>query len=150
MTNEEDITATREQVDAGFRAQLRSLTVSVDHLAAIVRGLTPEQLRQQAYPSEWTVADVLSHLGSGAVLTTQRLDDAVDLDPQSVWDDWNAKDPEAQAADALEADAALLARLTAITPDEAAALRFAMGPMEVDLSASLRPSESDAEQALSG
>lgn len=133
MTSEEDTSATQEQADARFRAQLRALTASVDHLAAIVRGLTPEQLRLQAYPSEWTVADVLSHLGSGAVLTTQRLDNAVDLEPQSVWDDWNAKDPEAQAADALKADAALLARLTAITPDEAAALRFAMGPMEVDL-----------------
>ena len=99
----------------------------------MVRRLTPAQLRQQAYPTEWTVADVLSHLGSGVVLTTQRLNGAVDLDPQLVWDDWNAKDPDAQAADALEADAELLARLAAITPDEAAAFRFAMGPMEVDL-----------------
>ncbi len=132
MTSDQDRTADAD-AHARVQAQLRALGASVDHLAGLVRGLTPEQLRQQAYPTEWTVADVLSHLGSGAVLTTRRLEGATDLDPQPVWDDWNAKGPDAQAADALEADAELLARLAALTPDEAAALRFAMGPMELDL-----------------
>ena len=56
-----------------------------------------------------------------------------DFDPQPVWDEWNAKDPDAQAADVLTADAALLARLAQLTPDEVATLRFAMGPMELDV-----------------
>jgi uncharacterized protein (TIGR03083 family) len=114
-----------------FQSQLEVLAASRDRLARLVGGLTPGQIRQQAYPSEWTVADVLSHLGSGAVITRERLDGDVDM--QAVWDEWNAKDPDAQAADALEADAALHDRLAALTPDEQDQLRFAMGPMELDL-----------------
>jgi uncharacterized protein (TIGR03083 family) len=109
------------------------LASSVDRLTAVVHSLTPQQLRQQAYPSKWTVAQVLSHLGSGAVITRLRLDGDVDM--QAVWDEWNAKDPDAQAADSLRADAALQARLASITPGEAAGLRFAMGPTEIDLTA---------------
>jgi uncharacterized protein (TIGR03083 family) len=114
-----------------FATQLEVLSASIDRLATLVHSLTPQQLRQQAYPSEWTVADVLSHLGSGAEITRGRLDGDVDM--QSVWDAWNAKDPDAQAADALEADAALRLRLAALTPEEREQLRFAMGPMELDL-----------------
>jgi uncharacterized protein (TIGR03083 family) len=109
------------------------LGTSVERLAALVEPLTPAQLRQQAYPTEWTVADVLSHLGSGAVLTRLRFEGDTNVDPQPIWDEWNAKDPDAQAADALEADAALQRRLTQLTADDAATLRFAMGPMELDL-----------------
>ena len=76
MTTQDDSTTTDSDADsdadAGFQVRLRALGASVDRLAALVRSLTPEQLRQQAYPSEWTVADVLSHLGSGAVLTKAR------------------------------------------------------------------------------
>jgi uncharacterized protein (TIGR03083 family) len=114
-----------------LQARINVLAGSVERLAALVQSLTPEQLRQQAYPTEWTVADVLSHLGSGAVITRAGIDGNVD--PQVIWDEWNAKDPEAQAADALRADADLQQRLTALTPEEAAGLHFAMGPREVDL-----------------
>jgi uncharacterized protein (TIGR03083 family) len=117
--------------EEGFQAQLDVLGASVDRLATLVGVLTPEQLRRQAYPTEWTVADVLSHLGSGATISRERIDGDVDM--QAVWDEWNAKDPDAQAADALRADAQLQERLEALTPAEAAGLRFAMGPMEIDL-----------------
>ena len=75
------------------------LDASAQRLADQVEQLTPEQVRQQAYPTEWTVADVLSHLGSGATIMRLRLDGDVDM--QAVWDEWNAKDPDAQAADSL-------------------------------------------------
>jgi uncharacterized protein (TIGR03083 family) len=104
---------------------------SVARLARLVEPLGPDQLRQQAYPTEWTVADVLSHLGSGAVITRLRIDGEVDM--AAIWDEWNAKDPDAQARDALEADAALQERLAALTPAEQSALHFAMGPMDLDL-----------------
>jgi uncharacterized protein (TIGR03083 family) len=125
-------TDTAEAFDEeGFQAQLDVLAASVDRLATLVGVLTPEQLLRQAYPTEWTVADVLSHLGSGATISRLRIDG--DLDMQAIWDEWNAKDPDAQAADALRADALLQERLEALTPAEAAGLRFAMGPMEIDL-----------------
>jgi uncharacterized protein (TIGR03083 family) len=124
--------ATEPLTDDVFSARLEALGASIDGLATLVRPLTPDQLRQPAYPSEWTIADVLSHLGAGAVITRIRLDGEVDM--PAVWDEWNAKDPDAQAADALRADAELQDRLASLTPDDKAQFRFSMGPVEVDLS----------------
>ena len=112
------------------------LDASAQRLADQVEQLTPQQVRQQAYPSEWTVADVLSHLGSGAVITRLRLDGEVDM--QAVWDEWNAKDPDAQAADTLVADDVLQARLYTLTAEDRDRMRFAMGPVELDLPTFLR------------
>jgi hypothetical protein len=47
--------------------QLEVLRTSVARLGATVERLGPGQLAAPAYPAEWTIADVLSHLGSGAV-----------------------------------------------------------------------------------
>lgn len=117
---------------------LPTLRASVDHLAAVAGGLDPAQVGTPAYPSEWTVADTLSHLGSGAVIFQRILDDALggretpgDAFP-AVWDEWNAKPPPAQAADALVADRALLDRLDGLGPSDRARFRTSFGPMEVD------------------
>ena len=48
--------------------QLEVLRTSVARLGATVERLGPGQLAAPAYPAEWTIADVLSHLGSGAVI----------------------------------------------------------------------------------
>ena len=62
---------------------------------------------------------MLSHLGSGAVIMHRRLEDirsgsaTPDEFAPSVWDDWNAKIPRAQADDALAADEAVLEALEA-------------------------------------
>ena len=82
--------------------QLEVLRTSVARLRGIVEGLAPGQLAAPAYPTEWTIADVLSHLGSGAVILQRRFDDAVagretpsDF-AQPVWDEWNAKSAQAK------------------------------------------------------
>jgi uncharacterized protein (TIGR03083 family) len=111
---------------------------SVDHLRRIVDRLEPSQLRQPAYPVGWSIADVLSHIGSGAVILRRRFDDIVGGREtegefsQSVWDEWSAKDPDAQAADALVADAALLAGLDALDERHRGEFRFTMGPMDLN------------------
>ena len=43
---------------------LAVLTAAQDRLAAAVQPLSPEQLTSPAYPSEWSIAQVMSHLGS--------------------------------------------------------------------------------------
>jgi uncharacterized protein (TIGR03083 family) len=123
---------TAELNDGALEALIRAIDGSAQGLADLVEQLTPEQLRQQAYPTEWTVADVLSHVGSGGTIMRLRLDgDAVDM--QAIWDEWNAKDPDAQAADTLLADNLLQDRLYALTAEDQDTMRFAMGPAELDL-----------------
>jgi uncharacterized protein (TIGR03083 family) len=114
------------------------LQTSVRRLRGIVERLDPSRLEAQAFPTEWTIADVLSHLGSGAVILQRRFDDAVagsETPPefaQPIWDVWNAKTPEAQATDALIADQAFVDRVGSLTDEEQSRFEFSMGPMTLD------------------
>jgi uncharacterized protein (TIGR03083 family) len=116
---------------ATLQYQRQVLAASNERLAGLVAPLSAADLRKPAYPTEWTIADVLSHLGSGAVISRLRMDG--DVEPQAIWDEWNAKDPEAQATDALVADRQLLDRLAKLTAEDEERARFALGPMELDL-----------------
>ena len=87
-----------------------------DEFAARVTSLSSADLKAQSYCTDWTIAQVLSHLGSGAVIGLGVLNSVVagdDLPGQEanvvVWDDWNAKSPQAQAADFITADENLVA-----------------------------------------
>ena len=114
------------------------LQTSVGRLRGIVERLDPSRLKDQAFPSEWTIADVLSHLGSGAVILQRRFDDAVAGSEtpsefaQSIWDAWNAKTSEAQATEALIADQAFVDRVGSLTDEERSRFEFSMGPMTFD------------------
>jgi uncharacterized protein (TIGR03083 family) len=117
---------------------IHALRSSVDRLAALVRPLDDTSLIAQSYPTEWTIADVVSHIASGAVISLRRLQATLDnADPpddfnQQVWDEWNAKSPRAKADDGLAADAELMAALEATTPEDRARFKSAMGPFELD------------------
>jgi len=117
---------------------LRALQSSVDRLAALVHGLDDAAIAETAYPSEWTIADVLSHLGSGAVIMQRSVDDALmgtarpDDFNQGVWDQWNAKSPRAKVDDARAADTALMARLVAVSPEDRQRFKSRLGPFELD------------------
>lgn len=120
---------------------LEALQESVNHLREITEGLSESQLVASAHPTEWTVADVLSHLGSAAVISKRRLDDGVEGRempaefPQSVWDVWNLKTPHAQATDSLLADAALQERIDEVTPEQRDAFSWSLGPLSLDFNA---------------
>jgi uncharacterized protein (TIGR03083 family) len=116
---------------------LDALRSSVARLRDLVRPLDDTQLEQQAYPTEWRIADVLSHLGSGAVITTRRLDDVLagnalpdDFAP-TVWDEWNAKSARKKAGDALAADQALMERLDAVSEQERSTFSTSLGPLTI-------------------
>src|ERR1700691_1056698 len=121
----------QELNDDRLVALVQALDWSGQGLADLVEQLTPEQLRQQDYPTEWTVGDVLSHLGSGGTIMRLRLNGEV-VDMQAIWDEWNAKDPDAQAADSLLADDLLKDPLYALTAEDQDNMRFAMGPAALD------------------
>ncbi len=121
--------------EAATDTTLALLRASVARLRRIVEPLDDATIEQPAYPSEWSVPQVLSHLGSGAQIMRRRLDDTVggretpESFAPSVWDEWNARSPRAQVDDALAADAALLARLEAVATSGADELEFQLGPL---------------------
>jgi uncharacterized protein (TIGR03083 family) len=118
--------------------RLHVLAESVVHLSDVASTIDPSQYTSPAYPSEWTIADTFSHLGSGAVISRRRFEDSIaqrETDPAfngSVWDEWNAKDPASQVADCLVSDAALQSSLEAATEEQRNDFRFSMGPFAFD------------------
>jgi uncharacterized protein (TIGR03083 family) len=114
-----------------------ALRASVGRLLELRRGLDDVQLELPSYCDEWSIAQVLSHLGSGAVISRRRLDDiragqqTPDAFAPSVWDEWNAKTPRAQADEALVADEALLESLEAVSGAERDRLTLPMGPVSL-------------------
>lgn len=118
--------------------RLAALQRSVARLRAIVDPVDADQLRTSAYPTEWDVADVLSHLGSGAVIMERRVEDGLagretEAEfPPSVWEAWNAMPPEGKAADALAADRSLADRFAALDDDERQRLAVPLGPLRFD------------------
>jgi uncharacterized protein (TIGR03083 family) len=100
---------------------LAALRNSRARLVETVTPLTPEQLRIQSYDAEWSIAQVLSHMGTGSIFFKLILEAGFAGEPvpgtdvmQPIWDTWNAKSPEEQAHDGLEADAALLGAFEAL------------------------------------
>lgn len=116
---------------------LDALAASIRRLRGIVEPLDETAIAQPAYPREWTIAQVMSHLGSAAVIMQRRFEAALagaavpDEFAPSVWDEWNAKSPRVQVDDALVADAGLAASLEALSVEEHEGFSFSAGPIEV-------------------
>ncbi len=116
---------------------LLALRASVDRLSALVRPLGDE-MTHRAYPSAWTIADVLSHVGSSGVILQRRLDDALagretpEGLAEGVWAEWDAKAPAAKVADGLAADEAFTSHLESVGPDDRSRVAVSLGPMAPD------------------
>jgi uncharacterized protein (TIGR03083 family) len=115
-----------------------ALRRSHDTLQATVEPLGPGQLEEPSYASEWSIAQVLSHLGSQAEIFGLFLDAGLTgQDPPGadafgpIWATWNAKSPQAQASDALRADAATVERFESLDAEEQARLHLNMFGMEL-------------------
>jgi uncharacterized protein (TIGR03083 family) len=125
------------------RVWITTLRNSHERLASLVEPLSAEQLRAQSYDSEWSVAQVLSHLGSGAEIALMSLPGAlgqaepVDREAfQPVWDTWNAKSPDEQAADSLIWDEKHVMALEQLSDDELAGISMPFfGGMVLDAAA---------------
>jgi uncharacterized protein (TIGR03083 family) len=96
-----------------------------DHLVEVVSGLSEEVLVSQSGAADWPVAQVLSHLGSGAeiaaaTVTAARAGEAAPGSEfnQGVWDRWNALGPEEQASGFIEHNAVLVAILESLSAQE--------------------------------
>ena len=110
-----------------FAHVLSALAASHERLAAAAAGLEPGGEERQSYDSEWTIAAVVSHLGSGAELFGGMLEAGVTGEPgpgretfPAVWDRWNAKSPSDQTRDGVDQDGALVDYLRSLSPDQVA------------------------------
>jgi uncharacterized protein (TIGR03083 family) len=124
---------------------VRALRGSHDRLAGIVAGLDADALVAQSFDSEWSIADVLSHLGSGAEIFLLNLEAGLAgskppalEDYQAIWDKWNALDPDEQAARSIAMNGSLVARVEGLSAEQAAAFRAEMFGRTLDLPGLLR------------
>ena len=107
------------------RALIAVLRNSHERLAGLVRPLTPDHLRARSYDTDWTIAQVLSHIGSGAEIAALSLAAALggrgQLDQgafPAIWDAWDNRTPEMQAADCLTWDGEHVSLLEQLTDAE--------------------------------
>ncbi len=119
-------------------AWIAALRNSHDRLASLVGPLTAEQLRAQSFCTDWSIAQVLSHIGSGAEIGTLMLASALGGTPldreafPAVWDTWNNRSPEAQAAECLTWDGEYVRQVEQLTDAELDGIHFDFFGMELD------------------
>jgi len=126
---------------------LSALQASHDRLNRLLTTIPAEAVTQPAYPTEWSIAQVASHLGSQAETFLLTLDAglhgtgtaAPGLEQfQPIWDGWNAKHPTDQVSDCLISDQALLDAVDALTDTQRRTWVLPMMGTEQNLSDLLR------------
>lgn len=132
-------------VAADPRSEIAVLRASHDKLASLVEPMTPEQVRGPSYDRDWTNAQLLSHIGSGAEIALMMLPGAIgEGAPVSrdafgpVWDVWNAKTPDAQAADAVETDERHVRTLEQLSDEQLGNVRLDFFGSQFDASGMIR------------
>jgi uncharacterized protein (TIGR03083 family) len=121
-------------------AWISAVRTSHERAAALLGNLSAEQVRAPSYASEWSIADVASHLGSQAEIFELFLASGLSGDPapggevfQPIWDRWNALPPAEQAAQSVAVNASFVEQLEQIPDDQARAFSMSMFGREVDL-----------------
>jgi uncharacterized protein (TIGR03083 family) len=127
------------------RVWIETLRRSQDRLTELVKPLSPAQLREQSYCTDWSVAQVLSHLGSGAEIALMGLPGALgEAEPVSqdafpaVWDAWNGKSPDDQAADALAVNDRHISTLEGLSDEQLGRMRMDFFGMQLDAAGIIR------------
>ncbi|MDR0343535.1 MAG: maleylpyruvate isomerase N-terminal domain-containing protein [Nocardiopsaceae bacterium] len=133
------------QAEPSLPGVVASLRNSHDRLVSVLAALTGDQASGPSYADEWTIAQVASHLGSGAEIYAWLLPagleqgDAPGMEQiQPIWDSWNAKPPVQQVGDAVAADAALLDQVDALPPADRQRWRLELFGAEQSLTGLMR------------
>jgi len=121
------------------RVWIAVLRQSHDRLLSLVGPLSPEQISGPSYCKDWSIAQVLSHLGSGAEIGMMMLPSALgQSEPvdraefQPIWDRWNAMSPDDQAAAGLMADAQHIQMLDQLSDEDLASVSYPFLGMTLD------------------
>ena len=123
---------------------ITALRAEHDTLAGLVRTLTDDQLSAPSGAAEWTVAQALSHLGSGAEIGRAPIaraagETVVAEENQTIWARWDSSTPRAQAEGFLEHNSRWLDMVEALTPEQRSSLTVDLGflPEPVPLATAL-------------
>ena len=115
-----------------------------------VAGLDEEALGRPSMCTDWTVAQVLSHLGSGAEIGRETLGAAADgrdpaVDVEAVWARWNAMAPRQMATEFAISDRRLVETFEALDDAQLSGLRlslpFLAEPIDIATVAAFRLNE---------
>jgi uncharacterized protein (TIGR03083 family) len=134
------VTTSAEQIETALSA----LSDSHDRLAAAAAKASGDGVTGPSYCPDWSVAQVLSHLGSGAEIFGLNVEaglhgrEAPGMEQyQAVWDVWNAKSPQDQARDGVAEDGALVEQVAGLSPEQRISWRLNLFGAERDLAAAL-------------
>ena len=113
------------------RRWIVALRTSHDRLAAFVDGLDDDGLATQSMCTDWSVARVLSHLGSGAEIGLGNLAaNVAGREPpgqetnQPIWDRWNAMPPREMADSFVDTDRRFVEAFEALDDDQLDSMRI--------------------------
>lgn len=130
---------------ASTRDHVAALRSAHDRLARLVEDLDDEALRGASYDPEWTVTDVLAHLGSQTEMIEQVLaasleggvgPGAADLEPLA--ESWERKGAAQARDDCLAVGEAFLRRLERLGPIADGSLRVDLFGQHLDLEGVVR------------
>ena len=113
---------------------------SHERFVALLSGLDDAGVTAQSYDTDWTIADVASHLGSGAEIFGLFLDTGFAGEPAPggevfgpIWDRWNALPPTEQVRASIDANAAFVARIETLSDADLAAFPLSMFGLSLEL-----------------
>ena len=119
---------------------IHALRGSHNRFAALVQPLDDATIQELSYATEWSIAQVASHLGSQAEIFALFLDaglsgqDAPGAERfQPIWNEWNNREPRRQVVDSLRANEDLVAGLERLADAERAAFALDMFGSVLDL-----------------
>jgi uncharacterized protein (TIGR03083 family) len=124
--------------------RMAALWASHHRLDAATRSLTADEVIAQSYCKDWSIAQVLSHIGSGGQLFELRFDAGLagtespgQEESEKVWAVWNAMEPMEQVHTALATDSAFLQRVDGMSAEQLDSIHMSLWGMEVDAAALL-------------
>lgn len=111
---------------------IAALHAEHDTLVALLANVTDDQLNSPSGADDWTLAQVLSHLGSGAEIgrapIARAAGESVDAeDNQTIWARWDGSTPADQAAGFVRHNARWLETVDALTPEQRSSLTVDLG-----------------------
>ena len=124
---------------------LAAAVSSHERLSHLVGELGPAEVAGPSYCTDWSIAQVLSHLGSGAQIFGLFLRAGLGGGPgpgmaefEPIWERWNALSPAVQSAEALVTDRIFLDQLVALDDQRRQSWQLDMFGEVQDLSGLLR------------